>query len=121
MLKLEAQKEGRQRKIKLKCKIDRQVCVVDQLEPHTIPHFLLHVQLINYQASCTGDAIIDFGAECSLISHIMCKKLGKPTLIPSKLHLVDFKGERSQAIGEILLHVCMQYQANDDALSSSSN
>ena len=58
-----------------------------------------------------GDAIIDFGAECNLISHVTWEKLGKPALNPSKLHLVDFKGERSQAIGKILLCVRMEDQA----------
>ena len=38
------------------------------------------------------------------------EKLGKPVLNPSKLHLVDFKGERSQAIGKILLCVHVQDQ-----------
>ena len=58
-----------------------------------------------------GDAIIISGAECNLISYVTWKKLGKPALNPIKFHLVDFKGERSQAIGEILLRVCLQDHA----------
>ena len=42
------------------------------------------------------------------MSHTTWKKLGKPTLSPSKLNLIDFKGEQSQAIGEILLRVQVQ-------------
>ena len=61
MLKLEAQEEVRQRKLKLRGKMDRHVYVANQLEPHTIPPFLLCLQLINYEASCMGDAIIDSG------------------------------------------------------------
>ena len=110
-LKLEAQEEARQRKLKLRGKQDRHVYVADQLEPSIIPPFLLWLQLINYQTSCMGDAIIDFGAKCNLISHVTWQKLGKPALNPSKFHLVDFKGERSQYIGEILLHIRVQDQA----------
>ena len=91
--------------------MDRHVYVVDQLEPSTVPPFLLCLQLINYQASCMGDAIIDFGAKCNLISHVTWEKLGKPTLSPNKFHLVDLQGERSQAIGEILLRVHMRDHA----------
>ena len=39
------------------------------------------------------------------------KNWANAALNPRKLHLVDFKGERSQAIGEILLCVHMQDQA----------
>ena len=53
----------------------------------------------------------DSGAECNLMSHTTWKKLGKLTLSPSKLNLIDFKGEQSQAIGEILLKVQIQDQA----------
>ena len=102
MLKLEAQAEARQRKLKLKGKMEKNVYVADQLKPYTVSPFLLCIQLIDYQASCMGDAIINFGAECNLISHVTWENLGKPALNPSKLHLVDFKGKRSQAIGEIL-------------------
>ena len=100
-LKLEAQ----QRKLKLRGKQERHVYVADQLEPSIVPPFLLWLQLINYQTSCMGDAIINSRAECNLISHVTWEKLGKPALIPNKLHLVDFKGEQSQAIGEVLLRV----------------
>ena len=58
-----------------------------------------------------GDAIIELGAECNLISHVTWEKLGKPALNPSKFHLVDFKGEISLAIGKILLCVRVQDQA----------
>ena len=50
------------------------------------------------------------GAACNLMSHTTWKKLGKPTLGSSKLNLIDFKGERSPAIGEILLKVRIQDQ-----------
>ena len=58
-----------------------------------------------------GDANINLGAECNLISHVTWEKLGKPALNPSKFHLVDFKGERSQAIGKIILRVHLQDHA----------
>ena len=52
----------------------------------------------------------DSGAECNLMSHTTWKKLRKPSLSPSRLNLIDFKGERSPAIGEILLKVQIQDQ-----------
>ncbi len=58
-----------------------------------------------------ADAMVDSGAKCNLLSHTTWKTLGQPTLRPSKLSLIDFKGERSQAIGEILLRVRVQDQA----------
>ena len=89
--------------------MDKHIYVAHQLEHSTIPPILLWLQLINYQTNCMGDAIIDSGAECNLISHVTWEKLDKPTLNPSKFHLADFKGERSQAIGKILLHIHVQY------------
>ena len=44
------------------------------------------------------------------MSHMTWEKLGKPTLSASKLDLIGFKGERSPAIGEIILKVCIQDQ-----------
>ena len=37
MLKLEGQEEARQRKLKLRGKMDRQICVVDQLATDQLP------------------------------------------------------------------------------------
>ena len=54
--------------------------------------------------------MIVLGAACNLMSHTTWKKLGKPMLSPIKLNLIDFKGERSQAIEEILLKVWIQDQ-----------
>ena len=54
--------------------------------------------------------MIDSGAACNLMSHRTWEKLGKPTLSSSKLNLIDFKGERSPAMGEILLKVQIQDQ-----------
>ena len=82
-----------------------EVCVVNQSDLDTIPPFLVRLRLINYQTTCGADAMIDSGAECNLLSHKTWETLGQPTLTPSTLSLIDFKGERSKALGEILLRV----------------
>ena len=110
-LKRDAQEEAKQRKHKMKSTHQARVCVFNQSESETIPPFLVRLRLINYQTSCLADAMIDLGAECNLLSHTTWKKLGQPTLAPSTLSLIDFKGKRSKALGEILLRVRIHDQA----------
>ena len=90
---------------------DTRVCVVNQSDLDTIPPFLVRLRLINYQTSRQADAMIDLGVECNLLSHKTWETLGQPTLTPSTLSLIDFKGERSKALGEILLRVRIHDQA----------
>lgn len=88
-----------------------QVCVVHQSDEDVTPPFMVKLRLINSQTSCEANALIDFGAKCNLLSHKTWALLGHPTLTPSTLSLIDFKGERSKALGEILLQVRIQDQA----------
>lgn len=110
-LKQDAKEEAKQRKHQMRNKFDAQVCVVNQSSPDAILPFAVRVRLINYQTSCTVDAMMDSGAECNLLSHTTWKSLGQPELTPSSLNLIDFKGERSQALGELLLRIRIQDQA----------
>ena len=89
---------------------EAQVYVVNQSHSNSVPPFLIQLQLLNNSTSYTVDAMTDSGAACNLMSHTTWKKLGKPTLSLSKLNLIDFKGERSPAIGEIMLKVRIQDQ-----------
>ena len=111
LLKQDAQDEAKLRKQQMRGRSKAQVCVVNHLEQDTILPFLVCLRLINSQTSCVADAMIDSGAECNLLSHTTWKTLGQPTLSPSKLSLIDFKGERSPALGKTLLQVRVQDQA----------
>ena len=104
-LKRKAQEEAQQRKLKMKERKEAQVYVVNHSDSNGVPPFLIQLQLLNNHTSCTVDAMTNSGAACNLMSHMTWEKLGKPTLSSSKLDLIDFKGERSLAIGEILLKV----------------
>ena len=104
-LKREAQEEAQQRKHKMKERKEAQVYVVNHSGLDDVPPFLIQLQLLNNQTTCTVNAMTDSGAACNLMSHMTWEKLGKPTLSSSKLDLIGFKGERSPAIGEILLKV----------------
>ena len=84
---------------------EAQVYVVDHSNFNSVPPFLIQLQLLNNHTSCTVNAMTGSGATCNLMSHMTWEKLGKPTLSSSKLDLIDFKGEQSPAIGEILLKV----------------
>ena len=107
-LKREAQEEAQQRKLKIKERKEAQVYVVNCSDSEDVPPFLIQLQLLNNQTNCTVSAMTDSGAACNLMSHMTWEKLGKPTLSASKLDLIGFKGERSPAIGEILLKVRIQ-------------
>ena len=111
MLKQDAIDEARARKHRMRDQERTQVCVVHQSDEDVIPPFLVKLRLINYQTSCEAEALIDSGAECNLLSHKTWASLGQPTLTPSTLNLIDFKGERSKALGELLLRVQIQDQA----------
>lgn len=111
ILKQEALEEAKEHKQRMRAQKDTQVCVVNQSETDIIPPFLVKLRLINYQTSCEAEAMIDFGAECNLLLHKTWESLGQPTLTSSTLNLIDFKGERSKALGEILLRVRIQEQA----------
>ena len=89
---------------------EAQVYVVNHSGSDNVPPFLIQLHLLNNQKSCTVNAMTDSGAACNLMSHMTWEKLGKPTLSSSKLDLIGFKGERSPAIGEILLKVQIQEQ-----------
>ena len=104
-LKREAQEEAQQWKLKMKERKEAQVYVVDHSDSNCVPPFLIQVQLLNNHTSCIVNAMTDSRSACNLMSHMTWEKLGKPTLSSSKLDLIDFKGERSPAIGEILLKV----------------
>ena len=84
---------------------EAQVYVVDHSGSDSVPPFLIQLQLLNNHTSCTVNAMTDSGVACNLTSHMTWEKLGKPTLGSSKLDLIRLKGERSPAIGEILLKV----------------
>ena len=85
--------------------------MVDQLKEESIPPFLVRMQLINYLTTCTTNAMVDSGADCNLLSHSIWQELGAPALIPSSCSLLDFKGTRSKALGELLLRIRIQGQA----------
>lgn len=118
MLKQDAIDEAKARKHRMRDQEHTQVCVDHQSDnKDVIPPFMVKLRLINLQTSCEADVLIDSGAECNLLSHKTWALLGQPTLTPSPFSLIDFKGERSKALGEILLRVHPR-SSNDDFASN---
>ena len=105
-LKEQARKEANKRRVLIRATQQAQIMAllaisVKDLEEEVVKPFTLHLQILIAQSDILTIALINSGADCSVMSYTMWEKLGKPDLTPSTISFQSFSKLLTLSLGKI--------------------